>query len=361
MSFPQSIAALDIKNTIESLLLVNFSRLTGAAMSGWRRSFFGEAEAQKNVMLACQPRGGSTWLAESLLTMDDYEMIWEPFNPQWNGHVKQYGFKWHNYFPGTTLPQPAQAFARELLKGRHVAVGHMGPSGSLCRIVNLAASPHLLFKCTNACMMLHQLHTTFPLKTVLFVRHPCAVVASQLSHGGWNEVEPANPDLSSDVDTVLTDYPQWRHVWEDCSTQEEALAFLWGVRTAVPLSQPEMRNWHLITYEQLVTAPQKQIEALFAYLDRDVPSDIYRQLNRPSMMVRDDSNVAKNRDPLRTWTRRLSSDQAERILHVVHRMGISLYDAGFHPHLDALNSEGSMSRPTGSTSSIGSLGETGSE
>lgn len=214
--------------------------------------------------------------------------------------------------------------------------GYLGPEGDLQRLRTVACASNYVLKCTDAQMILHHLYRSFPTNTVLSLRHPCAVVSSQLAHGGWSEVKKESVPVSRDISRILDSYPEWKPIWSSCETQEETLAFIWGCQVLIPLNQPERQFWHVLTYEDLVREPRPEIERLFDYLDQNVPSSIWRRLDQPSVTARKGSNVTKDKDPLQTWKRRLGHEQADRILQVVHEMGVHFYDETLRPNRERL-------------------------
>jgi len=318
-------------SAVETLLLSKFADETTAILSAYRKWVHPDARSG-NLILACQPRGGSTWLAETLRALPDYEMIWEPFNPQWNPSCIEAGFTWHNYISDGGLTSPQSSFVEELLNGFKVYLGHFGGNGSLGCITSMAYNRHLIFKCTNACMMVSNLRDVVPLKTVMLLRHPCAVVASQLSHGSWKGVNKENPSVKRDVEKVLEDYPDWRPIWNEISTQEEVLAFIWGMRTHVPLRQPDRAEWCITTYESLVRDRTDELKRIFEYLERPMVDQVTNKLDSPSSTTQSDSNVAEGRDPLKTWKHRLDREQVRRVLTVTRQMGIEFYTEELTPH-----------------------------
>jgi hypothetical protein len=195
----------------------------------------------------------------------------------------------------------------------------------------MAQARTLVFKCTNANLMLHQLGDLLSLDVVVLLRHPCAVVASQLTHGAWEDVTKENPDVVEDMGRVLRKFPKWKSTWSACTTQEEVLAFIWGVRTAIPLRHSESSSWLVTTYEDLVEAPKTELPRIFEHVDQVPPKQVWDQLGASSATTQKDSNVVQGKSPLTTWQRRLSDGQVSQILSIVHDMGITVYSEDLRP------------------------------
>lgn len=332
------LSRLEPKKALDSALFGKFARQTSATLKRLRRWTARGSSYKENILLACHPRGGSTWLAEIVSTLPNYHTIWEPFNPIQNRLAEQRGFKAYNYFP--EIGEKMSTHVENVLKGRELTGNLMGPyrgiDGALGRL-NPRAS--FVFKCTNANMMLAEVHRLVPLKTIVLLRHPCAVVSSQLSHGAWDcvaEVKNGKKALEDDlrfaVDRVLERHPDWRTLWNEIETLAGVLAFVWGLRTLFPLQEAPPQDWCFVTYEDLVEEPGEEIERIFEYLERPIPRGAYEQIGVTSASkTTEDSNVKKGADPLRTWKSRLSSEQTDRILRVIRKMGIRIYSEGLRP------------------------------
>jgi hypothetical protein len=211
-----------------------------------------------------------------------------------------------------------QASAR-FFKSHHLSFGDLvRPAGMIIKFV-------------NANMILHRIADHFNVRVLLLVRHPCAVVASQLHHGAWNAVDNSNPDVQADMRRVCAGYPRLAKLWEDIESREEVLAFIWAIETKIPLSHAVDHDWHLIFYEDLVRNGRNEVDRMFDALGEPVPDAAYSRLHVPSSTTAQDSNVAAGKDPLRTWRSRLDANQVDRILHVTHRAGLDFYTDALTP------------------------------
>jgi hypothetical protein len=183
----------------------------------------------------------------------------------------------------------------------------------------------------------------FPVSGVLMIRHPCAVVASQLQHGAWKHVTKENVTIP---EALFERYNHLPEVFSEVQTHEEILAFEWALQTYVPLSSPRPHPWCLVTYEELVSEGRTTLRALFEALGRSVPEKAYAQLHAPSATASGALEETNTHAQLRTWRNRLSTKQIDRILRVAHAVGVPVYDDGLHPNLDRLSS---MAESTGTT------------
>jgi hypothetical protein len=304
------------------------------------RPFFSSGDRRRdNILLACHPRGGSTWLAEILSHLPHHRIVWEPFHPGNNHLAGQSNLHPINHLTNSTISSVQEQYVTDVLKGDAMCTGFLfGNPPSLQDCVATVTAPALIFKCTCANLMLPLLYQMVPLPTIVLLRHPCAVVSSQLNHPAWDAFNPCGETVQSTLSSLLDDRPEWTPVWESLSTTEEYLAFLWGARTALPLQASYTSDWCLVTYEHLVSDASATVHRIFEYLEAPVPPAALEQIDVPSTTTEPDSNVVRDGSPLRTWQRRLSDAQVDRILSTVHRMGVHFYDRSLDPDMSVLSS-----------------------
>lgn len=290
-----------------------------------------EYDLEQTILVACTARGGSTWLAEIVAALQGYVVLWEPLHLVNNPRCAEAGFRWQNYFGEDDDCRVQKKYLRRVYTGADL---------STRTLTSLEFSPRELVdvsgyvvKHVNANMMLHRITEWFPVRAVLMIRHPCAVVASQLKHGGWDHLDEENTSLS---DTLADDFPHLRKVYRELDTLEEFLAFKWAVRTHVPLSQPTPHPWCLTTYERLVVAGEREIERIFACLGEPTPGRATARLDRPSATAGEKAHVRENKNRLAGWAEQLSPDQVDRILQTVRAVGVTCYDESLTPDEDAL-------------------------
>ncbi|MCU0527097.1 MAG: sulfotransferase domain-containing protein [Elainella sp. Prado103] len=298
----------------------------------WAKYNLAEYDIAKTIIVASSGRGGSTWLAEIIGTLPGYPVLWEPLHPGKNPECKQYGFNYRVYIPiGADAPLQSQ-YLEQLFTGAKLST----------RVISaLAFHPRQYFpfngflvKFVNANLLLYWLLNQFPLKAILMIRHPCAVVSSQLRHSAWTHVSKQNCSFPN---AVAADYPHLQEVFDFAETREEILAFEWVLKTYVPLSQPKPHPWYLSTYESLVMDSYAELERIFAFLEKPIPPKAYCYLRQPSKTTQSKSNVATGRNPLTGWQDQLTARQIERILKIIHLSGIDFYTDELVPDVAKMN------------------------
>jgi len=291
-------------------------------------------DIEDTIVIAANGRGGSTWLTEVLASLPGYTVLWEPLQPGNNPEVLEHGFHWVDFIPRGAEAYQQREYLEEVLKGENLSTRLISRS-QFCPLRLLQPQGGYLVKFVNASMLLPWLVDEFPVDAILLIRHPCAVVASQITHPAWGGVTKKNISFP---ERLASFHPHLVDVFESIETKEELLAFGWAIQTYVSLFVPQPHSWFLVTYEELVTDGHSVIEDIFNYLEHPVPSEAYDQLDIPSATssshLRNGSTTGEER--LTTWRRRLTASQVDKILRVVHDVGILGYTDDLRPNKDAL-------------------------
>jgi hypothetical protein len=183
----------------------------------------------------------------------------------------------------------------------------------------------LVVKFVRATRLLPWLCRNFQVRApMLLMRHPCAVVASQVrSDTDWQR--PPRPIIPPFLDGL----PHLRKTIEGLSTREEFLAAEWAMDYLPCLMTPAPHPWQLVSYEGLVRHSQVTIEKLFARWNEPVPPGVNRNINVPSSMT-----WKSGISGLEGWRKQLDRGQVRRILDVVHQFGMTFYDENPEPKYD---------------------------
>jgi hypothetical protein len=182
-------------------------------------------------------------------------------------------------------------------------------------------------KFVTANMMLPWLCETFDLRAVFMVRHPCAVVSSQLVHGAWDGVSKS----FCHHEALFDDYPHLGPIYDGLASLEETLAFNWAIQNVVPLAAPPPQPWLTTTYERLAEDGPREMARVLHGLG-ETPTDATQALlHTPSATTVARSNVKRGGSLLTGWRDRLTSRQVDRILRVTHAVGIVGYTDDLRP------------------------------
>jgi hypothetical protein len=289
-------------------------------------------DMRDTIVIASTGRGGSTWLTEIVATLPGYTVLWEPLHLGNNPECEEYGFGWQNYIPPGTEAPRRREYLRRILTGANLSTSIL-TSLEFRPLRLLRPGGGYIAKFVNVNMMLPWLMETFPVSGVLMIRHPCAVVASQMRHGAWDHVAKDNMTVP---EGLFEEHGHLESVFSDIQTQEEVLAFEWAVQTYIPLSSSRPHPWFLTTYEELVSNGQTVLADLFGALGRSIPDGAYEQLYTPSATASTELDEKAAYEQLRAWRDDLSAEQIDQILGVAHAVGVTAYDETVRPDYDAL-------------------------
>lgn len=264
----------------------------------------------ETICLACSPRSGSTWLAERLVEMGGLDWVDEPLRLRKgeNDPLFTRGLRARTCLLDASEDRVAlvRSVMTDVLKGQ---VGYLQVAPRLKR--------RLLLKFVRANRMLGWLSREFKLKhNVLMVRHPCAVVASNVSmHSGksvWSGVTKAAPDvpecLRERVASLLN------------GDVHRALAINWALDQLVPLSIDPPSNTLLIFYEDLVAEPDRELMKIAQFCGL-----VFRKLeDRASATASPDFSRDSQTSK---WKSQLSIAAIDDILKTCHQLGVDLYSS----------------------------------
>ena len=189
----------------------------------------------------------------------------------------------------------------------------------------LLAAERLIVKFVRGNLLLPWVVSRFTVpKPVLLVRHPCAVVSSQIKFGAWDSHALVPRPRPHRFDRFIE---QYRAILDDIRTVEERQAAYWCIDHKHLLEHPENdRAWTTITYEEMILRPEATLNKVFHAWGIPVPNAALDRLRQPSSTTLAGSRVRDPKEQLRQWRTKLDDQQIGRILGIVDRFGIDLYD-----------------------------------
>ncbi|EON79301.1 hypothetical protein ADIS_0181 [Lunatimonas lonarensis] len=291
------------------------------------------------------PRSGSTWLADMLHQMDKSVLFNEPLitvpNPIDLGkpidplfvraeEVKKLGFHYLQPIPHSAEWPEAKDFFKRLLTGRI-------PSRLLYDLDSgrqILRSEHLIAHFNHANLLAAWLQRQFNFKSIVLLRHPCAVVASQLDDPSIGRAVQSTPTSIADFKynelfTSETD------LIKQLRTKEQFLAFLWGVQVREILYRnPEINRMLVVHYEYLVVNFDAEIKRVFGWIGREVPEHVWTLRTLPSKSVLN-PGAPHHYDAhhLENWKNLLTPSQVRQILDVVRELGVNVYGENTFPEV----------------------------
>lgn len=298
---------------------------TAALKSELTEVLAGRFRVEDALTLTSSPRSGSTWLAETLTTIPRSCFLLEPLHLEWVPEARAAGFAWRTWVPTDAKWPAGEHFLRRVFEGRVVndrTLERLNPDEA-------RTASRLIVKFVRAGRLLPWLCRTIPLPPpVLLIRHPCAVVASQLKSDNWKALQTvASPGF-------LSEFPAFQEALADLNTVEERLAAQWALDQLPPLLEEQPHPWQTVTYEELNTHTAEVLERISRTWGIEI--DIHQAVansRRPSRSV-----WPTGISGMTGWANQLSSGQIERILSTVRRFGLEFYGKGLEPDLALLHS-----------------------
>ena len=281
------------------------------------RLLFRNHRADDAICVSGIARGGTTWLAETLAAHPQHLLVFEPLQPYSGREPFDHGFNWLNYRPRTDDWSRQEAFLERTLRGRMLNRRTVRPWWLL---FSRQRYTRLVVKFVHANMLLPALHELWDARCAMLIRHPCAVVSSQLRWGA--KVSKRSFFVPPGL---FDEFHHLEPVFAHLGRAEEVLAFEWAIQQLPALSYLKPYPWLVVFYEHIYRDRTNQFERLCRFFDLDVAQISVQQSYQPSRVTMSDSSILSGKDQLNSWQRKLDKSTTARILDVVHACGIDLY------------------------------------
>ena len=294
------------------------------------------------IIILGTPRSGTTWLMEILNTIPEYTYLFEPINPVYSTEAFDVGFTSRTYRLYDDEWPAGENFLKDIFSGHKfgfLSSYKIKPEVIMRRILG----KKLIVKFIRLNRLLPWIAKRFQLRGIFFIiRHPCAVVASQLKTEvfGYHPKSPPYKGIFPPIEYVLDEAtkieglnPDLLNKLKKIKTKEEILALAWCLDNYVHLSFPKPYPWTTIFYEKLILDGRKELTRIFKEIDEKVPRSAIRLLREPSMLtMKNDLKVVDNiEEQLGKWKKNLSKKQIERILSIVSDFGLDFYTEEIEP------------------------------
>ncbi|MEX0822252.1 MAG: hypothetical protein WD021_08925 [Rhodothermales bacterium] len=285
---------------------------------------FARFDPTENLLVFSDPRGGSTWLAEMLMTVPRTVLLWEPLNVANVSFFDDLNFSLRQYVPPDADWEEARQRFERLFRGD--LIDHWTCQDP----IGLARAERMVVKVCRGNALLPWMSATFDLayEPVYLVRHPFAVVASQLRYGAWEDYEgfevPKGPFDSY--------YREHEAYVQSLETVYEGLVAQWCLTNLVPLRSPRNDvDWITVYYEDLLADSDAQIRRIFDRWRMEPPPGIFAAAGRASSTTRRATfNDDVNRQ-LSKWMAYFDDEAVDRMMAVLDHFGVSEYGRDVRP------------------------------
>jgi len=266
------------------------------------------------VCITSSPRSGSTWLAEMLVQIGGFDWVNEPLRLLQGKHDPLYeqGIRARTCLIDADARRVASvtSIMSDVLDGR---IGYLQLSPRVQR--------RLLLKFVRMNRMLAWVTQDFELQhNLLLVRHPCAVVASQLAmHGSnsvWSKIKQPAPDIPR--------YLRQRVMPLVNEDPHRNIAINWALDQRIPLYDYRPDNTLLVFYEDLMAHPYQEWKRISQFCGVDFKT------------VQDRASATASQDFFREtqtskWKEQLSPHMVDDILSTCHELGVNVYTTDLMP------------------------------
>lgn len=269
-------------------------------------------------MIFSDPRGGSTWVSEILNQIPRSFIYWEPLSPPHNKDLVKHNFQWRQHIPENIRWKEANRIFDRILRIKVLNEWTLLRVG--VRQFLRAKQPIVKFCRGNDLIPWFVKNHPTRRKPLVLIRHPMAVVSSQLKQGGWDS-EYAGFNFPTDAYTSKK-YEEHRSFLEALETKEEALTATWCLTNKNLLV--ESRHWLTVYYEDLIREPDAIMSGVFTEWGIPLPETLNSALRKKSDTSLDyvEGNVSEQ---MSKWQQFFSEDQLNRMQGVLDHFDITAY------------------------------------
>lgn len=279
---------------------------------------------ESSIFLAGTERSGTTWVSEIINCNSEYRYIFEPFWPARVDICQR--FRPQQYLR-IDNNDPYYLHAAET-----ILTGNIRNKWTDKYHRRFIANKRLI-KDVRANLFLKWMSTHFPnMPIILLIRHPCAVVSSQLRS---NHRFPTLEEEFLSQEELMQDFlhPYQKNI-EQAETEFEKRIFRWCIQNYVPLKQFKEGEIHLAFYENFCEKPEFEIDRLFSFLEKDYGQKVFTKLKSPSPQSHADSAIVSGNSLIDGWRRWVTDEQVKQAIDILALFG-----------LDAIYSQDSMPNP----------------
>ena len=307
-------------------------------------------------LIAGSGRSGTTWVLDAIAEANELRPIFEPLHPDSSETALQYGYKYLTR--GTKSSELQNLFMsaannslRSVWTSYRIRPVRLKPKGrhlrsatelkTLVRKWALFARRRwsyrqhqrrdaVVVKCIRANLMLDWIHANFDSRIVLLMRHPCAVVESQLRFPEHWDPYWLLAKYRSDRRLMQGPLRARSGVLDQKLSRPQALAAIWCIENLVPSSQAAANNYTVVFYEELLERPDVEWSRIATGLGVTiVPED--KLLERPSQQaavrlqkleINNEENYSKS---YASWRARLTAADISQIASVLEGLGVTFY------------------------------------
>lgn len=302
----------------------------------------------QTIVICGSPRSGTTWLAETLNSIPRSAILFEPEHVGEVQEARAAGLKWHTYKDRGELWPEGERFFRQVLSGKVLSAW----TTSLVPLHRAFRPERWIVKLVDANFFLGWLATTIrSRRPILLLRHPCAVVASQMDRG-WGHTRAPR------LERFFANFPELSGVLDGLTDPWEFTAAFWCMQTFAPLALPQPFPFHVVFYESLVFDLERTLQPVFDDWGLKLPESLATRAREISQTTGQNRKMSTPESGTSRWQQAMTRETRSKVLDVVRRFGLDFYNDDavpdqlrFREFLSNRNNRNllRLSEPTGST------------
>ncbi|MCD6469791.1 hypothetical protein J7L29_03215 [Candidatus Bathyarchaeota archaeon] len=309
-----------------------------------------KVDVSSTVLLVGAPRSGTTWIMEIIEALGKYRVVFEPFHAEFYPEIKKFGAKFLNqpvyrpYLPINYEDKDLKEYLNLVLHGK-VSGYWYSPPKRLMKNLKWMIAENVLIKDVWITRLFPWIIHRFQHKTknfLLLLRHPCAVIESQLRTGIGNPLCFCSKSVVKEAilrqlnsieefrDVIDNLYPKLRNI----DRSEELLAVIWSMDYFVPLYYNAKNLYNLIVYENVVLYPRQITKRMLRFLRLKADENLSELITHRAPTAKD--AATKTIANVYKWKERLSKQQIDSILKITHMFNLTFYDENIEPDYNEL-------------------------
>jgi len=276
-------------------------------------------ESEQSLFIFSEPRGGSTWLMETINKLPKSAAIFEPFHSHY-GALDNY--TWGNHYSAKEQWPSGKIGIQNIIDADKLGSYQLERANWL----HLLNAKQLIFKCVMGTPILpwivENFHFTY--KPIFIVRHPLAVACSTLENL-YKRGEVINVDHRwSPSGYVKELYDKHKDLFSDDSPMMDQLIARWCINNHYALKKKDIK-WIQVYYENMLLEPRQTLTDIFKVWQIKAPKDLWNDLDKPSHSDFKKDFRKDKKEQLNKWINKHSASELEHFQKILDRFEIDLY------------------------------------
>lgn len=277
--------------------------------------FVDRTKPSQTVVLYSSGRSGSTWLSDLLHSLPRTRLVFEPFHPR-HGVQELASYRYRYLDPNSAEPVLEQAYAG-VLTGVRTTRWVEQLNNPACFLYD-----RRIVKLVRANLLFPWLASRYPEhRNVLLLRHPAAVVVSQVKNG-WELSSQRIRDQQA-----LLERPGIRALdrfgWPASGFLGNLL--FWAAENRVAMDHAMQSNTLVVFYEDLCLSPAEMLDELGRFLGVSLPEKTAGKVNKASWSSSAAVGSMSVSEKISRWRDDLGPDQQSLVEQVLEVSGMDDY------------------------------------